>query len=357
MTRDYDFRATLSLTIDLLTAAVTTDRDRMYKRRFADWNLRENKKYVRSKPGSQARAKVPYLLQRAGDPPALRPPNPSFLLAPEYIRLPETVLQYSRLLVLTGLSEKYLLHRHVLAALYLQLMSNFFDDKVHTYKLSKGNISFLVVAFLIMLRLPEDLASCVLEFISRLVAIKLPSLHPIVRAWRTILEADRQCVWDNAFVFINNYFEVLQSAHGKSDPMLKKPAAIMCDPEMYFDHKRKGPGVVGTVEDERTVLPAVKRYLGEECEFLHHRLVVAHAHLVAADPVLARDIAAEVSAVCDAHHGTWHYDIINGRSLALQLRAAMHPSGGGGSPVSVGAWPRGTPSTRSTLRGRPWWAS
>ncbi|KAK7916935.1 hypothetical protein PG985_010543 [Apiospora marii] len=347
MARDYNFRAT----------------DRMYKRRFADWNLRKNKKYTKSKPGSQTLAKVPPHNLQWTVGPTQRPPSPSFLLAPECIRLPETVLQYSRLMVLSGSSEKYLLHRPVLGGLHLQMMSvraatqaielkeyrlafdilqRFFDDKVHAYELSNGNISFFVVAMLVMMRLPEDLASRVLEFISRLVTIKLPSSHPIVRAWTTILEADRQSVWDNAFYFVDKYFEVLQSAHGKSDPMLKKLAAVMCDPEMYFDHKRKGSspsarrdsgivGTVGTVEEERNVLPTVKRYLGEECALLHHRLVTAYAYLVAGEPSRTREIAAEVSAVCDAHHGTWHYDIINDRSMALQLRAAMRE--GGGSPA------------------------
>ncbi|KAK7972682.1 hypothetical protein PG988_006816 [Apiospora saccharicola] len=267
-----------------------------------------------------------------------RPPSPSYLLAPECIRLPETVLQYSRLMVLAGSSEKYLLHRSVLGGLHLQMMSvraatqaielkeyslafdilqKFFDDKVHAYELSNGNICFFAVAFLVMMRLPEDLASRVLEFVSRLVAIKLPSSHPI------------------AFYFIDKYFEVIQSAHGTSDPMLKKLAAVMCDPELYFAHKQKGSSpstrrgsgnvIVSTVVEERSVLPTVKRYLGEECELLHHRLVTAY------EPSRTREIAAEVSAVCDAHHGTWHYDTINDRSMALQLRAVMRE--GGGSPA------------------------
>lgn len=91
-------------------------------------------------------------------------------------------------MVLAGSSEKYLLHRSVLGGLHLQMMSvraatqaielkeyslafdilqKFFDDKVHAYELSNGNISFFVVAFLVMMRLPEDLASRVLGFISR----------------------------------------------------------------------------------------------------------------------------------------------------------------------------------------------
>ncbi|KAK6857478.1 hypothetical protein PG995_006305 [Apiospora arundinis] len=66
----------------------------MYKRRFSDWNMRKNKKYTKSKPGSKARAKVPpHLLQRAVSR-TQRSPSPSYLLAPECIRLPETVLQY-----------------------------------------------------------------------------------------------------------------------------------------------------------------------------------------------------------------------------------------------------------------------
>ena len=55
------------------------------------------------------------------------------------------------------------------------------------------------------------------------------------------------------------------------------------------------------------------------------------AYLVAGDPSRTREIATEVSAVCDAHHGTWQYDIIHDRSMALQLQAVMRD--GGGSPA------------------------
>ncbi|KAK6840096.1 hypothetical protein PG987_005962 [Apiospora arundinis] len=368
MAQDYNFRAT----------------DRMYKRRFAEWNLRKNKKYTRTKPkSSQARALVSHPRQRAAaahqGPDLSSSPIPSFLLAPESIRLPETVFKLTGVLV-AGNSENYIMRGHLLAGMHLlvltmrsatrafelgdfplafKVMQRFFDQLMAISAASHGRISYFIIAFLVMLRVPEDIAVRVLEFICHLVAIRLPSSHPIVLIWRTILKADRQVVWDNAFSFIDAYFDRLQAANEGSQfqPMLKNLAAIMCDPEMYYGHKRKsltspssspspplaasGPGIsssssssnagsvtAGTVEEERTVLVACKRCLGPEWQALHDRLATAHAHLAVGEAGEALALADEVSAVCETRRGEFHYDVLQDRSLALRFRAATRPGSG-----------------------------
>lgn len=194
----------------------------MYKRRFAEWNLRKNKKYTRTKPkSSQARALVSHPRQRAAaahqGPDLSSSPIPSFLLAPESIRLPETVFKLTGVLV-AGNSENYIMRGHLLAGMHLlvltmrsatrafelgdfplafKVMQRFFDQLMAISAASHGRISYFIIAFLVMLRVPEDIAVRVLEFICHLVAIRLPSSHPIVLIWRTILKADRQVVWDN----------------------------------------------------------------------------------------------------------------------------------------------------------------